>query len=110
MRICGGPNNDLRITIRIPSDTDLHARVPFGEVNVENVTGDQDVELHAGELNIDVGDPDDYSRVDASVFTGELDAAPFGEMKGGLFRSFRTTGSGPHRLHAHVGAGELNLR
>jgi hypothetical protein len=110
MRICGGRRNDLRITIRIPSDTDLHARVPFGEVNVENVRGNQDVELHAGELSIDIGDPDDYSRVDASVFTGELDAAAFGELHGGLFRSFRTRGSGRYRLHAHVGAGELTLR
>lgn len=29
MRICGGPRNDLKITIRIPSDTDLHARGPL---------------------------------------------------------------------------------
>lgn len=110
MRICGGPRNDLKITIRIPSDTDLHARVPFGEVNVENVTGNQDVELHAGELTVDVGDPNHYSLVDASIVTGELDAAPFRESHGGLFRSFRTTGSGRYRLHAHVGAGELTLR
>ena len=110
MRICGGPRNDLTITIRIPSDTDLHARVPFGQVNVENVSGNQNVELHAGELTVDVGDPDDYSHVDASVLTGELDAAPFRESRAGLFRSFRTTGNGRHRLHAHVGAGELTLR
>ncbi len=110
MRICGGPRNDLKITIRIPSDTDLHARIPFGEVNVENVTGNRDVELHAGELTVDVGDPKDYSRVDASVLTGELDAAPFRESRAGFFRSFRTTGSGRYRLHAHVGAGELTLR
>lgn len=110
MRIRGGSGNGLRITIRIPSDTDLHARIPFGGVNVENVTGNQDIELHAGALNVDVGDPDDYARVDASVFTGELDAAPFGESRAGFFRSFQTTGSGRYRLHAHVGAGELNLR
>ncbi len=79
-------------------------------MNVENVTGNQDVELHAGELTVDVGDPDHYSLVDASIVTGELDAAPFRESHGGLFRSFRTTGSGRYRLHAHVGAGELTLR
>lgn len=110
MRICGGPRNDLTITIRIPSDTDLHARIPFGEVSVENVTGDQNVELQAGELTVDVGDPDDYSDVDASVLTGELEAVPFRESRAGFFRSFRTNGSGRYRLHAHVGAGELTLR
>src|SRR5438477_6126068 len=43
MRICGGPRKDLTITIRIPSDTDLYARVPFGDVEVTNVRGNQDV-------------------------------------------------------------------
>ena len=94
MRICGGSGDDLTITIRIPSNTDLHARIPFGEVRVENVTGSKDVSLHAGELTVDVGDPEDYARVEASVLTGELDAAPFDEYTGGLFRSFRTRGSG----------------
>ena len=54
MRICGGPRSDLTITIRIPSDTDLTARIPFGEVHVKNITGNQDVELHAGDLTVDV--------------------------------------------------------
>ncbi len=110
LRVCGGSADDVTITIRIPSSTDLHARIPFGEVLVENVTGSKDVSLHAGELTVDVGDPEDYARVEASVLTGELDAAPFDEYHGGLFRSFRTRGSGPYRLHAHVGAGALTLR
>ncbi|MEP6994587.1 MAG: hypothetical protein ABI968_08715 [Acidobacteriota bacterium] len=110
MRISGGPHDDLTITIRIPSDTDLYARVPFGEVHVENVTGNQDVEIHAGDLTVDVSDVRDYAHVDASVFTGELDAAPFREWHGGLFRSFRRDGSGRHHFHAHVGAGQLTLQ
>ena len=110
MRICGGPRNDLTITIRIPSDTDLYARIPFGDVQVKNVTNNQDVEVHAGDLTVDVGEAKDYSHVDASVLTGELDAVPFHESKGGLFRSFRVNGSGRYRVHAHVGAGQLTLR
>jgi hypothetical protein len=110
MRVSGGPRNDLTITIRIPSNTDLYARIPFGEVHVENITGNQDVELHAGELTVAVRDSADYSHVDASVFSGEVDAAPFGESHGGLFRSFRKEGSGRYRLHAHVGAGQLTLQ
>ena len=110
MRISGGPRSDLTITIRIPSTTDLYARIPFGEVHVENITGNQDVELHAGELIVAVRDSTDYSHVDASVITGEVDAVAFGESHGGLFRSFRREGSGRYRLHAHVGAGQLTLQ
>jgi len=110
MRISGGPRNDLTITIRIPTNTDLYARIPFGEVHVENIAGDQDVELHAGDLTVAVRDSAAYSHVDASVFTGEVDAVAFGESHGGLFRSFRKEGTGRYRLHAHVGAGQLTLR
>ena len=110
LRIRGGPRNGITITVRIPSKTDLHARVPFGEVVIEKVSGNQDVELHAGDLTVDVGDRDAYSRVDASVYSGEVDADVFGATKGGLFRSFRYDGPGAYRLHAHVGAGQLTLR
>jgi hypothetical protein len=110
LRVSGGPQNGITITVRIPEKTDLRVRVPFGEVLVENVSGHKDVELHAGDLTVEVGDREAYSLVDASVYTGEVDADVFGEEKGGLFRSFRHEGSGAYRLHAHVGAGQLTLR
>ena len=110
LRVTGGPHNDLTITIRIPSNTDLYARIPAGEVHVENIANNQDVELHAGDLTIDIGDSADYSHIDASVVAGEVDAPSFGENHGGLFRKFRKVGSGRFRLHAHVGAGQLTLQ
>jgi len=109
MKISGGPKNELTITVRIPAKTDLYARVPAGEVLVRGMTGNKDIEIHAGELHIEVGDSADYSHVDASVLTGDLEASPFGEHHGGLFRSFKKEGTGRYRLHAHVGAGELVL-
>lgn len=109
MKIAGGPHEDISIMVRIPSETDLHARVPFGDVDVANVRGDLDVELHAGDLTVHVADPKDYASVDASVTAGDLDAEPFGEAEDGLFRSFRTHGKGRYRLHAHVGAGDLRF-
>jgi len=47
--------------------------------------------------------------VDASVNAGDVEASPFGESHGGLFRSFKKSGSGKYKLHAHVGAGDLTL-
>jgi hypothetical protein len=110
LQISGGPKNDLAMTIRIPRKTDLYARIPFGEVHVENVEGNKDIELHAGELTVSVGSSADYSHVDASVWSGEVDGLPFGENHGGLFRSFHKEGSGRYRLHAHVGAGQITLK
>ncbi len=110
LRIFGGPKNNLEITIEVPSSSKLFVRMPAGDLSVEDVSGDKDVELHFGELTIAVGNAADYSHVDASVVTGDLEAAPFGESHGGLFRSFEKHGTGKYKLHAHVGAGDLTLR
>jgi hypothetical protein len=111
LKMTGGPiNNGPSILIEVPSPSNLIVRLPFGDLNIEGVSGDKDVEMHAGDLNIAVGNPDEYGHVDASVGAGDLSAAPFGETKDGLFRSFEKTGKGHYRLHAHVGAGDLNLK
>ncbi len=110
LRVFGGPKNDLEVTIEIPSSAMLFVRMPAGDLSVEGVSGDKDVELHAGDLTISVGHAADYGHVDASVFTGDLEAPPFHESHGGLFRSFEKHGAGKYRLHAHVGAGDLTLR
>jgi hypothetical protein len=110
LEIHGGPKNDLEILIEIPKDSNLYVRMPYGELTLDGVSGDKDVELHAGDLSIDVGQASDYKHVDASVITGDISAAPFDENHGGLFRSFSKSGSGKFQLHAHVGAGDLVLR
>ena len=110
LRISGGPHNNFEIEIRVPKNSDLYLRVPAGDVEVSGLTGDKDVEVHAGDVRIEIGDPEDYARVDASVNAGDIDAAPFGASKSGLFRSFRRQGNGKYQLHAHVGAGDLTLR
>ena len=110
LHVSGGPRNDIQITVEVPKDTGLYVRMPAGQLEISDVTGDKDVQLHAGELVVHVGDPADYSHVDASVTTGGLEAPPFHEDHGGLFRSFHKDGNGKYKLHAHVGAGDLTLR
>lgn len=110
LHVSGGPRNDVEITVEVPKDTGLYVRMPAGQLEISGVSGDKDVQLHAGELIVHVGSPADYSHVDASVITGGLEAPPFHEDHGGLFRSFHKDGNGKYKLHAHVGAGDLNLR
>lgn len=110
LRVSGGPKNDTQIVVEIPKATGLFVRMPAGQLEISNVVGDKDVQIHAGELILHVGDPADYSHVDASVTTGDIDASPFHEDHGGFFRSFHKDGNGKYKLHAHVGAGDLTLR
>lgn len=110
LRVTDCPRNNFRVTIEVPKSSALYVRMFAGELNVEDVTGDKDVVLHFGQLTMDVGKPDSYARVDASVNSGDLEASAFNISKGGLFRSFDRTGPGTYRVHAHVGAGQLELR
>ena len=109
LNISGGPHNEFKIEVGVPKSCELYLRIVAGEVEVTGITGDKDVELSFGDLTIEAN-PEDYAHVDASVYSGDLDAEPFAISKGGLFRSFEKRGPGKYRLHAHVGAGELMLK
>ena len=109
LKVTGCPRNNFQLRIEIPKTSDLYVRMFAGQLEIKGIAGDKDVQLHAGELDMEIGEAKDYSRVEASVNTGEIDASPFGVSKGGLFRSFDRSGPGKYRLHAHVGAGQLTL-
>jgi len=109
LEITGGPRNDVTITVQVPKESNLVVRVFAGDVEIRDVVGDKDVELNFGALRISVGDVTDYSSVKASVSSGEIDAKPFGESHGGLFRSLEKSGNGKYKLKAYVGAGRLSL-
>jgi len=110
LEVFGGPQNDVHVTIEEPRASALQVRMSAGDLTVDGITGDKDVELYAGDLIIGVGDPKTYAHVDASVLAGDIEASPFGEVHDGLFRSFEKTGPGTGRLHARVLAGDLILR
>jgi hypothetical protein len=110
LEISGGPRNEFRIMIQVPRKTGIVVRVPGGDLNVEGIEGDKDVELTGGSLTLRAGDPQQYGRVDASVYAGGLNPGPFANSQGGLFNSFKHQGPGRYRLHAHVGAGDLTLK
>jgi len=103
------PRENFRITVEVPKLADLHVRMVAGQLDVKGITGNKDLELHFGELGVEVGRKEDYAHVDASVVTGQVDGAPFDVSQGGLFRSFEREGTGKYRLHAHVGAGQVSF-
>ena len=110
LRVKDCPRNNFTVRIELPRSSSLYVRMFAGDLDIKDITGDKDVELHFGQLSMDVGKAEDYRRVSASVDSGELDAPAFNVSKGGLFRSFSQTGSGKYLLHARVGAGQLDLR
>jgi hypothetical protein len=109
LQIQGCPHNNFKITVEVPKTSDLHVRMFAGQLEVAGVTGNKDLEMHAGQLDVEINKVSEYAHVDGSVNTGQVDAQPWDTSKGGLFRSFSKEGSGKYRLHAHVGAGQITF-
>lgn len=109
VKIKNTPHSNFHATVEVPAAADVVIRLSGGELKVDAITGNKDVESLAGNVRIAVGDPSQYARVDAAVKAGDLDAQPFGGSKSGLLQEFTWSGSGKYSLRAHLGAGNLVL-
>jgi hypothetical protein len=104
------PHNNFHAIIEVPKTSDLVTRLTAGELTMGAITGSKDVESNAGNVTIDVADPNEYGEVDTSVKAGNIEAAPFGGSKSGLLPHFTWSGQGKYKLHATLGAGNLVIR
>lgn len=104
------PNNNFQAEIEVPRRSNLWVRLTAGKITVDSIDGDKDLGIRAGQLEVEIPNPDEYGHREASVWTGSIDASAFGVNKGGLFRSFDQPGPGKYRLRAHVMSGEIDFR
>jgi hypothetical protein len=110
LRLHGGMVNNLRVRIELPRRTNLRLRVPAGEVRVDQVSGDKDIVLSAGEITVSNVTGSEYRSVEATVDVGAVSASAFGVGKGGFFRSFtKDSPGGLYRLRAHLISGNVQL-
>ena len=104
-----GVRGRARFEIELPRRSDLHLRMTAGDLSIAGIEGNKDVFLRAGDLDIEVPEPDQYRQVRASLVAGDLTARPFGFTTGGLFRSFDHSGPGRYNLRVRLWAGDLRL-
>ena len=109
VKIKNTPHSNFRAIVEVPAAADLVIHMSGGELKVDALTGNKDIESVAGNVRIDVGDPSQYGSVDAAVKAGDLEASPFGGSKSGLLQEFTWSGTGKYTLRAHLGAGNLVL-
>jgi hypothetical protein len=106
----GAKHGGVHYTIDIPSRSDIDIDLSAGDLQVRGIEGSKRVESWAGDLSIEVGRPEQYRSVEASVRAGDLSARPFNVSKGGLFRSFTWSGTGPYSLRVKLVAGDVTLK
>ena len=103
-------HGNLQIRVEVPRKLSLGVQMPAGEVKVDEIVGDKDIELYAGQITISSSHEWDYRKVNASVDIGQVNAQVYGADKGGFFRVFRKENAeGEYRLHAHVTTGQIDL-
>jgi hypothetical protein len=105
-----GPKANFHAVIEVPRKTDLRVRMSAGGLTIGDVEGNKDIEVVAGNLELNSLRPQDYASADFSVRIGDVYAPLFKTAKIGLSRSFKSAGPGKYRLHAHVGVGDMTLR
>ncbi len=103
-------NNGFQVKIEVPVRTNLSIRMFAGQITVEEVKGDKDIEVGAGQITISSIHDGDYRKVNASVSVGEVQARAFRTDQGGFFRKFSKEDSkGDYQLRAHVTTGQIEL-
>jgi DUF4097 and DUF4098 domain-containing protein YvlB len=102
--------NRLQVRIEVPWKTNLSVRIPAGEVKVEEIKGDKDIQVYAGQITVSSVHEWNYRDVNVSVTIGEVKADVYEADKGGFFRSLtKKNPTGEYRLRAHVTTGQIDL-
>jgi len=103
-----GPSH-VEASIKIPKNVNLRVRLSGGRLIMTGIEGDKDIESNAGQVSINIGKPQDYCAIDASVNIGDIEARALPGIGAGPVHSLNATGPGKYRLHVHLGAGQIRL-
>jgi hypothetical protein len=92
----------------VPQNTNLDVHEKVGDLTIEDVDGDKDLELGVGDIRVQAARAG-YHLVRASTSIGDADGEGYGETSGWLGKTLKYSGDGKYELHAHVGVGDVRL-
>ena len=104
------PHNNFHASIDVPRSSNVVIRLSGGNLEMAGIVGDKDINSGAGNVEITIADPDEYSTAEGSVTAGDIDASVFGKSGSGLNPHFSWQGRGKYKLRASLGAGNLVLK
>jgi len=104
------PHSNFRATIELPGTADITVHLTGGNLEIGAITGNKDIDSKAGNVTITIPNTNDYGAVDAAVKVGNLTGGPFGDSGSGLSPHLTWSGPGKYKLHASLGAGNLEMK
>lgn len=103
-----GGNTNFDVELEVPASTNLDVHQKVGDLTVEDVAGDKDLDLGVGDIRLS-GDHAPYRLIHASAGIGDVHAASYGETSGWLGKTLKYRGEGKYELRARVGVGDISL-
>lgn len=97
------------VEVEVPSPISLEVHMTGGDLTVEGVEGDKNLQLFAGDLKVDVGTLQNVRDAEVSVRVGDVSVPAIGEVHGWLGHTWTYQGNGQYRLYAHTGFGDVSL-
>jgi hypothetical protein len=101
-------NTNFDVELEIPRNTNLDIHEKVGDMTVENIEGDKDLDLGVGDIRVE-HEPSTYRLIRASAGIGDVNSDLSGETSGWLGKTLRYHGDGKYELRAHVGVGDITL-
>jgi hypothetical protein len=101
-------NTQFDVELEVPANTNLDVHDKVGDLTVENVEGDKDLDLSVGDIRVE-RETASYRLVRASTGIGDVNSDGYGETSGWLGKTLRYHGDGKYELRAHVGIGDITL-
>lgn len=103
-----GGNTEFDVELQIPAQSNLDVHEKVGDLTVESIEGDKDLNLGVGDIRVE-REPATYRFVNASTGIGDVNSDGYGETKGWLGKTLKYHGEGKYELRAHVGVGDIDL-
>lgn len=103
-----GGNTEFDVELEVPANTNLDLHGKVGDVTVEDVEGDKDLDLGVGDITLS-SEHSKYRLVHASAGIGDVNGADYGETTGWLGKTLKYRGEGKYELRARVGVGDIHL-
>jgi hypothetical protein len=107
-----GGNTNFDVELEVPANTNLDVNEKVGDLIVEDVEGDKDLDLGVGDIRVGNGHSN-YHLVRASTGIGDVNADitdnERADVSGWLGKTLHYHGDGKYELHAHVGVGDITL-
>ncbi len=101
-------NTNFDVELEIPANTNLDVHQKVGDLSLDGIVGDKELNLGVGDLRISTP-RDGYRLVNASTGVGDVHSG-YGQTSGWLGKTLKYHGDGKYELRAHVGVGDIKLQ